>query len=272
MRAGLAGMVAACAVSWGPAIAAAAAKNDIIPHRAGYELKLEKTRSGSGVIDVTGVLSYDWADSCDGWIIEQRYVMQVVRGDGSPVQISASYANWESKDGLQYRFYVKRSTGGAGSADDGEVEGKASLERIGGPGVATFEKPGKKTIALPAGTSFPTAHTLELMRKAAAGDKFDRRPVFDGAEVEGPSTMSAFILPQRALPPGGKPDVLSAAQPVWPVNIAVFPQDGKAAMPEFEMAIYLQKNGVVPELTMNYGDFTVRGQLKLFEPLKKASC
>jgi hypothetical protein len=84
--------------------------------------------------------------------------------------------------------------------------------------------------------------------------------------------MSAFILPQRPVPPGGNPKVLPTAQPVWPVSIAVFPQEGKAAMPEFEMSIYLQKNGVVPELTMNYGDFTVRGRLKLFEPLKKAKC
>ena len=53
---GLMGLAAACALSWGPAIALAAEKSDIIPHRAGYELKLDKTRSGSGVIDVTGVL------------------------------------------------------------------------------------------------------------------------------------------------------------------------------------------------------------------------
>lgn len=272
LRIGLTGFVTACAASWVPTTTAVADATDIVPHRAGYELRLDKARSGSGVVDVTGVLSYDWADSCDGWIIEQRYVMQIIRGDGSPVQISASYANWESKDGLKYRFYVKRSTTGAEAAEDGEVEGKATLERIGGPGVATFEKPGKKTIQLPAGTSFPTAHTLDLMRKAEAGEKFDRRPVFDGAEVKGPSTMSAFILPQRPVPPGGKSDVLSKPAPVWPVSIAVFPQEGKAAMPEFEMSIYLQKNGVVPELTMNYGDFTVRGRLKLFEPLKKAKC
>ncbi len=272
LRAGLTGLVVACAVPWLPTNVAAADKSDIVPHRAGYELRLDKARSGSGVVDVSGVLSYDWADSCDGWIIEQRYVMQVIRGDGSPVQISASYANWESKDGLRYRFYVKRSTTGGEAQEDGEVEGKATLERIGGPGVAVFEKPGKKTIKLPAGTSFPTAHTLDLMRKAVAGEKFDRRPVFDGAEVKGPSMMSAFILPQRPLPPGGNPKVLPTAQPVWPVSIAVFPQEEKAAMPEFEMSIYLQKNGVVPELTMNYGDFTVRGRLKLFEPLKKAKC
>lgn len=245
---------------------------DILPHRAGYELTLKSVRSGSGVIDVTGVLSYDWADSCDGWIVEQRYVLQVVRGDGPVVEISASYANWESKDGLRYRFYVKRSRGGEEDDQSAEIQGEATLDGKGLGGVARFEKPEKQEIKLEKGTLFPTAHTLMLMAQARAGAKFDRHPVFDGAEVEGPSLMTSFLLPQRATAPGGAPAVLTEAQPVWPANIAVFPPDATAETPSFQMTIYLQPNGVVPELTMDYGDFTVIGHMKIFEKLKKAEC
>ena len=56
------------------------------------------------------------------------------------------------------------------------------------------------------------------------------------------------------------------------MSIAVFSQDDKAGTPEFEMTIYLQPNGVVPELSMDYGDFTVVGRLKVFEALQKAAC
>ena len=104
---------------------------DIQPHRAGYELSLKSVRSGSGIIDVNGVLSYDWSDSCDGWIVEQRYVLQVVRGDGPVVEISASYANWESKDGLRYRFYVKRTRGGEDEDQSTEIQGEATARRQG---------------------------------------------------------------------------------------------------------------------------------------------
>jgi hypothetical protein len=245
---------------------------EILPHRAGYELTLKSARSGSGVIDVSGILSYDWADSCDGWVIEQRYLLQVIRGDGPVVQISASYANWESKDGLRYRFYVKRSRGSEDDEQISEVQGEAKLEGDGQGGVARFEKPEKQQVKLPKGTLFPTQHTLLLIKQAIAGEKFNRHPVFDGAEVEGPSMMTAFLLPKRPEPPGGKPAALTDAQPVWPATIAVFSGGEATETPSFEMTIYLQANGVVPELVMDYGDFVVHGRLKVYEKLKKAEC
>jgi hypothetical protein len=254
----------------GAALADAAA--NILPHRAGYELTLRSVRSGSGIIDVSGLLSYDWTDSCDGWIVEQRYVLQIVRGDGPVAEISASYANWESKDGLKYRFNVKRGRGAEAESEGAEVQGEATLDGKGKGGVAHFERPEEQDIKLPAGTLFPTEHTLLLIEKAKAGEKFDRHPVFDGAELEGPSMMTAFLLAQRDLPPGGKPAMLTASQPVWPVTIAVFPQDEKAETPSFEMTIYLQENGVVPEMIMDYGDFSVLGRMKVFEKLPKAEC
>ena len=272
--AGRIALLAACSgLSFGtPGAAHAEGGSDILPHRAGYELTLKSARSGSGVIDVTGILSYDWTDSCDGWVTEQRYVLQVVRGDGPVVEISASYANWESKDGLRYRFYVKRSRGAEEEEQNTEVQGEAKLEGEGLGGVARFEKPEKQQIKLQKGTMFPTAHTLLLIKQAMAGEKFDRHPVFDGAEVEGPSTMTAFLLPKRPEPPGGKPPMLTEAQPVWPATIAVFSGAETVETPSFEMTIYLQQNGVVPELVMDYGDFTVHGRLKLFEKLKKPEC
>jgi len=244
----------------------------ILPHRAGYELTLRSVRSGSGIIDVSGILSYDWADTCDGWIIEQRYVLRVIRGEGPAVEITASYANWESKDGLRYRFNVKRGQGESEEDGVSEVQGEAKLDGKGKGGVAHFEKPESQDIKLPEGTLFPTEHTLLLIEKAKAGEKFDRHPVFDGAELEGPSMMSAFLLPRRDAAPGGTPSMLTAAQPVWPANIAVFSDGEKAEMPNFEMTIYLQENGVVPELIMDYGDFSVVGRMKIFEKLKKAEC
>lgn len=256
--------------TWGAALADPAP--NILPHRAGYELTLKSVRSGSGIIDVTGILSYDWTDSCDGWVIDQRYVLQLVRGDGPVVEISAAYANWESKDGLRYRYNVKRTRGPEDEEDAAEVEGEAVLEGKGKAGVAEFRKPESRKIELPPGTLFPTEHTLLLIEKAKAGAKFDRHPVFDGAELEGPSMMTAFLLPRRDQPPGGKPSMLTASGPVWPVTIAVFSDGEKSETPSFEMTLYLQENGVVPELIMDYGDFSVRGRMKIFQPLKKAEC
>lgn len=252
--------------------AASASAQSILPHRAGYELRLETVRPGSGIVDAVGVLSYDWADSCDGWTVGQRYLLDIARGEGPSLRVTAAYTNWESKDGLRYRYYVKRSRKSGEGEEPEEVRGDARIDAKTHAGKAKFEKPRKETLILPKGTVFPTAHTAILLKKAAAGEKFDRRIVFDGAELEGPATISAFILPKRKTPPAGHPKVLTAPQPVWPISLAVFASGSTAETPEFEMTIYLQPNGVVPEMTMNYGDFTVRGTLKVFEALKKAEC
>jgi len=249
-----------------------ASAQTILPHRAGYELRLDSVRPGSGIIDAVGVLSYDWADSCDGWTVGQRYLLEITRGEGPPLRITAAYTNWEAKDGLRYRYYVKRSRKAGPEEEPEEVRGEARLKPKSHTGEAAFEEPRKETLKLPEGTVFPTEHTMILLRKAAAGEKFDRRHVFDGSELEGPSVISAFILPQRKSPPAGHAKALTVPQPVWPISLAVFPGESKSETPEFEMTIYLQPNGVVPEMTMNYGDFTVRGTLKVFEALKKAEC
>lgn len=244
----------------------------ILPHRAGYELRLESVRPGSGIVDAVGVLSYDWEDSCDGWTVGQRYLLDISRGEGASLRVTAAYTNWEAKNGLRYRYYVKRARKAGANTTPEEVRGEARVDAKTHAGKAKFEKPRKETLKLPEGTVFPTAHTILLLKKAAAGEKFDRRYVFDGSELEGPSMISAFILPQRKTPPGGHPKALTVPQPVWPVSLAVFSGEGTAESPEFEMTIYMQANGVVPEMTMNYGDFTVRGTLKVFEALKKADC
>lgn len=265
-------LICAGAAIFGVLAAAPAGAQSILPHRAGYELRLESVRPGSGIVDATGVLSYDWADSCDGWTVGQRYLLDIARGEGPPLRVMAAYTNWESKDGLRYRYYVKRSRKAGGGDEREEVRGEAQLDAKTHAGKAKFKKPREETLRLPEGTVFPTAHTIVLLKKAAAGEKFDRRYVFDGSELERPSTISAFILPKRKAPPAGHPKVLTAPQPVWPISLGVFSGEGAAESPEFEMTIYLQSNGVVPEMTMNYGDFTVRGKLKVFEALKKADC
>lgn len=253
-------------------IAGAASAGTILPHRAGYELSLVSTEPGSGILDVTGVLSYDWSDQCDGWAVEQKYALQILRGDGAPVHITASYVNWESKDGKRYRFNVKRMRKSDKTEEESEVKGEAELGAAGKPGKVRFEKPERQIVILPKDTMFPTMHTVTLIAKAEAGERFYRREVFDGAELQGPSTMTAVLLPRKPSPPGGHSKLIPKPLPVWPFNIAVFPVGPAAEVPEFEMTIYMQANGVVPEMRMNYGDFTVKGTLKLFQELDKPTC
>ena len=241
---------------------------DIAPHRAAYVLKLKSAAPGSNIVDATGGMIYVWADTCDGWAVEQRYLLHVVRNNLPGIEMNATSVTWESKDGLRYRFNVKRKRNGKLTAD---VRGEAQLSATGKSGSVRFDKPQSKTLKLPAGTVFPTMHTLKLMEKALAGGRMDRQLLFDGSEVESSNPVSAFILPPRE---GPKDAVLKplGPMPVRRMNLAFFDPASGEAEPEFEMSIDMQDNGVVPRLLFDYGEFQITGTIAKIEALAKSGC
>ncbi len=253
--------------------ATAAPGVELAPHRAFYTLSMLSASSEAGVTDVNGVMSFEWADSCDGWTTEQRYAMHFIRGDGTEIETATSYVTWESKNGLEYRFNVKRMTNGV---ETEIISGRAELESKGGAGIARFEQPGEDNIALSAGTVFPAEHTLILLDKAIAGDRFDRRLVFDGSEAKGAVPVTTIVLAQRAPDETGVLEPPLGPHPVWPMRLAFFAAEGTAGpgeeLPEFELSLAMQANGIVTELTLGFGGFTVKGTLERIEALPKTDC
>lgn len=246
---------------------------EIATHRAFYRLSMEAVSSDSGVTDVGGGMSFEWADSCDGWTVEQRYVMHFMRPDGAEVEVATNYVTWESKDGLEYRFNVKRTTNGV---DTEIVSGVASLESKGGPGMARFEQPREDTIALSPGTVFPTEHSIILIEKALAGQRIDRQVVFDGSEAEGAAPVTSVILPQRPAPAS---DVIAkplGPHAVWPMQLAFYAAEGTAGpgeeLPDFELSMEIQANGIVTGLTLGFDGFKVKGTLEKIEPVPAPAC
>ncbi len=246
---------------------------EIATHRAFYSLSLGKLEQGGGISDVRGGMSFDWADSCDGWTVEQRYVMQFLRPDGSEFEVVTNFVTWESKDGLEYRFNMKRVTNGE---EIERVSGVARLNSKGGPGMAHFDEPSEDRIALSAGTVFPTEHTILLLEAAARGERFDRRLVFDGSEVETSALVTAIIPGARPAKPGG---VLK--EPLGPyetrlVNLAFFAAEGSRnageELPDFEMSLDMQDNGIVTGLTLTYDGFTMKGALEKIEEIPAPGC
>ena len=105
--------------------------------------------------------------------------------------MASDYATWESKDGLKLRFHMKQMTD---TAVTSQTDGDASLQRIGGPGEAHYTMPKDATVALPAGTLFPMAHTAAIIAAAREGKKFLALPLFDGTDENGAEDSSIAIL------------------------------------------------------------------------------
>ena len=242
---------------------------DIVPHHAVYSMSLGATHGDAGVTGAGGTMAYQWGEVCDGWTVEQRYRLKMAYAESSDVSISSNFVTWEAKDGLKYRFNQKETRNGT---DNDEIRGEAKLDGPDKGGTVNFEKPEAKTLKLPAGTLFPSAHTISLIDKAKAGENFISKQIFDGATMENSVLVTAVI--------GAKvePDEESAKKspllnrPGWRVQLAFFPADQKAEKPDYQLGMVLLDNGVSRDMVIDYGEYSIRAKLDDIEALPKPKC
>jgi hypothetical protein len=240
---------------------------DIEPHRAIYKMTLERSQSASGVVGAGGTMLYEWADSCDGWTIEQRYKLRMQYSEQDDAELSISFVTWEAKDGTRYRFNVRKLKDGETTE---ELRGDARVGPSGGTGEAKFVRPEASAIELAKGTLFPTAHTLALIEAATAGATFLSKHVFDGGTVEGPFEVTGGIGTEHKAEAGAQNPLLRNRW--WPIRLAFFPADSQSPQPDYELGMDLQDNGVARELILDYGNFVVRAKLESLEPMPKPHC
>ena len=227
-------------------------------HHAVYKLNLDN--SSGDVVAGGGSMDYEVTDACDGWATRQRLEMNVTNTSGQDISMVTDYATWESKDGLSMRFHMTQSTD---TAVTEQVDGTAKLDAPGGPGSIHYSSPEDKTVALPAGTLFPTAHTEALLGAAEAGRKFITLPIFDGTGDKGAQDSSVVIANWNG--PGAAPGPALAELPSGRVRIAFFDRQGASQKPDYEVAMRYWSNGVADDLLMEFGDFAMKGTMSSFK-------
>lgn len=272
---GLPGAHASAAPGVVPELRAAAER--IEPHRAAYDLSLDRGRSAPDVAAAVGRLEFEWADVCSGWTVEQRSRVLLDRAEGPRVDFGWTLNAWEAKNGDHYRFIIRRYFDGLKTE---ETRGEAELDGPGGAGRARFDEPEDYEVPLPAGTVFPTMHSLEILARAERDELPFWRLVFDGAgDDAGVAGVSA--MPVRANPPAygqGDPPLLGDAgrllgnQPSWRVQLAFFTPGEIDALPLHEQSLTLYRNGVADDLVFDYGDFSLRARLIELETLPEPGC
>lgn len=254
-----------------------AAAEWVEPHRAAYDLSLDRKQSGPDVAAAVGRLEFEWADVCSGWTVQQRSRVLLDRTDGPRVDFGWTLNAWEAKSGESYRFIIRRFLNGL---ETEETRGEARLERLGGEGQARFEEPEGYEVALPEGTVFPTTHSLEIMARAERDALPFWRLVFDGSgDGEGLSGVSA--VPIRSIAPDrqkssevllGEAGRLLRDEPAWRVQLAFFAPGEVDSLPLHEQTLTLYRNGVADDLLFDYGDFSLRARLVELETLPDPGC
>lgn len=252
------------------ALTGAVAEAQIAPHRAAYVLSLGVAKSGSGVASLTGAMFLEWEENCDGWTLTQRMRFKLSDGEGGGSESDLSFSSYEARDGLSYRFTLRVLNDGELSDD---MRGRATLDGKGRGGTAVFTQPTLQTLILPPGTIFPTEHSLEILRRARAGEVAFTIPVFDGSATEGAfevgAVIGAKVAPQAAANPGVDRTLVS--RPGWRIRMAFF-KPGDSAEPDYEIGMVMLDNAVAPEMTFEYPEFSIRAKLDQLEALAKPRC
>jgi hypothetical protein len=153
-----------------------------------------------------------------------------------------------------------------------ELRGDARLGADGSGG-ADYTVPAQRHVDLPPDTMFPTTHSLALLANAEAAKPFLWAHVFDGSDEEGLFGVGAAIAQRHeaAAPAEGRSPLLSAG-PSWYVTLAFYPALDESAVPEHEQHLRLHANGLVEDLVLDYGDFTVSATLTKVEVLPEPGC
>jgi hypothetical protein len=238
----------------------------LTPHRAIYDLSLTKATQMDGVRAAKGTMIYTLTDRCDGYTVESNLQMELAFANGVDNQVDQRYAAWESKDGRSATFRMQVMENGSLTKT---YQGKVDLAAD-GSGTATYETDKDHTFKLPKGTLLSTAHTLALLKGAAAGEKFLIRPVIDGSFEEGPFMVSAVIAPARDAP--ASPSGALANGKAWPMSLAYFPLSTDNETPQYEINMNILPNGVTRSMSQDFGTFTLGFDLARVEPVKGPPC
>ena len=243
-----------------------AADSGITPHRGIYVLDLLQARSASGIVGARGAVYFEWAESCEGYQVNQHVRMQLAMAEGQPSVAALIFSSSETRDGRTMHFKMRQFADGVISED---LEGVAELMPD-GSGVAHFATPERRDFKLPVGTMFPSTYSQRALAAMAAGRTNFEGYLFDGSSADGAFQVSTFFgTPVERPKPGSKSD---ETEQFWTNRAGYFALEDNDAEPMFEVGSLVNAGGVAAWFDLDYGSFVVRATLSEFEALPKPRC
>ena len=260
--------------------ATAAGEITFAPHRAVYDVTLARAAPGSGVNDMTGRLVYELKGSaCEGYTQSMRFVTTSSSSDGSEQVNDMRSTSFEEAAGRRLKFNTTQYR----DEQIAEVtQGQAGRRGADGEVNVELTKPESRALSLPGTVYFPIQHSIAMLEAAKAGKQLFVADVYDGSEKgDKVSATSTVIGPARdqakdkLLPGLANAERLKALK-FWPIATSYFEKDKsfdkKDSLPNYEMAAHFYENGVSTRLVMDYGDFSLKGELTELTFLDAPAC
>ncbi|MEZ5786167.1 MAG: cell envelope integrity EipB family protein [Xanthobacteraceae bacterium] len=255
----------------------AARATTLASHRAVYDLKLLRNTGKRGLQAVRGRILYDFSgNACDGYVLQFRQVSELDSGTGRVAVSDLRASTWEDGAAKDFRFssqnYINEKPGQS-------VDGRA--ERESGKVAVTLAKPTEKSFDLDPNIVFPTEHMRRIIEAAREGKTLLEFPVYDGSDNGEKVYNTLTVIGQPIGPDEAPPADVTANAPAlaglkrWPATISYFDRavkDGGEQTPSYAISFQIYENGVSRALVLDYGDFTVSGELSQLEMKESRPC
>lgn len=252
-----------------PATSVQAASVQLAPHRAVYAVALEEATDRSGINDMRGRIVYEFRGSaCEGYTTSFRFVTQIAARAGSRVTDQQT-TTFEDAAGETFRFVTRTFVD---QRPDRTIEGTA--QRGDAATIVTLTEPEDEEFEL-APAAFPTAHMIDLIERAASGERFYERKLFDGSDdADKVMTTTVIIGPEKSGDDDDE-DAIGAVSdtPFRNVSVAYFDEVAEGeGLPEYSIAFKMHDNGITRSLSMDYGDFVLSGTMEELELFAVEDC
>ncbi len=250
--------------------ASAADAVDLLPHEAVYAMTLGDRQRPGDVVSAGGQMVYRFAETCEGWTVENRTLLALGYEDGRIVRTRWSFTSFETADGETYRFSSRYDQNGRTLEKLRGTVGRQSVSEAAG---AVFAEPDDTLVRLPRGTLFPTDHVRAMIEAAEAGELTVGRVVFDGASLDNPYFVNSVITPvsaaerERLAETAGLPP-----RATWRIRMAFFPYHTDTELPDFEIEALYRADGVADEIVQHFDEFSLRVRLTSLEKLPPPDC
>ncbi len=250
---------------------------ELSPHRAVYELSLDRTGAGSNISDIRGQLIYDFSGSpCQGYALNTRLVTEIFDRENKESVTDIRTESQEDGDARRLRFNTSQYVNNKLSET---TKGVATRTRARDAISVELEKPKRSQLALTGNIYFPTQHSLSILKAAMAGEARLQADIYDGSEkgVKVYETTTVIGAPlelaaNAELPPVKNSEVLDRIQS-WPVVVSYYERgQQKDGLPTYEVSFRMFANGVSRKLKLDYGTFSLNGELSAIEFPKPKPC
>jgi len=248
----------------------------LTPHRAVYDLHLLKAGQSSSLAGADGRMVFEvMGSACEGWTVSFRMVNRFRPNEGEFRVVDTQSTSFESGDALDFRFNEREFVN---SKLQGETKIKVTRGKPESEGAGLISGEGENSFVAPAGAFFPVQHQLKLMNLAEAGETRDSSTVYDGSSGKDSYRAISFIGKRKEAGSNSRDNANASAKvlasaPSWPISISYYPQTaGDQDTPAYQVSFDLYENGVATGLNLDYGNFTLGGDLTNLELLPKGEC